>query len=252
MRKIIVLLATVLVGSLLLSSCTADRPVGSSGEAPSADTALSVDVVGPTTTNTTTSAKTAVATNSSSVAITTKPSTTKTTGEKRVTYGPMVTEFADIAMYREKLCTLNSKETLQQVFPNANAQQFSEAEFPMLLKDRFFLLPVLPKGSSIKEICFSSKGWTSFEIEFSSGKPVSLMVYHNDERIETENVTEIKNNRGLTLTKKYDSWDSKEDIRVMYKWYEEGYCCRILAKKEHEEEAESFTKALTFEKVTIK
>ncbi len=266
MRKISMVLILTYVLATVLSACSTTPPEVSSGDTPPTVSSSSTSETGSTTessfttknTTTTTKEKASATKGTSSGTITTSAtatvSTTSSTRRTVVTYGPTGLEFSDLAAYKEKLLTFNSKDTLKKAFIDANAREFGERFFPMLLEDHFFLLPNIPEKNSttITEIQFYSDGCTLFIIESVSGKPILLTINHRiTTPVEIRDSQEIKNNRGITLVKYDTLWDTN-DIRVLYEWDEEGYPCRIVGLKDCEQEVEAFAKALTFEKVAIK
>lgn len=156
-----------------------------------------------------------------------------------------------MAAYKEKLLTFNSKDAMEQVYEKANANRnhdkFHDEYFPMLLEERFFLLPNMPEDYSLTAVAFDYRGWTKFYVKSPSGKEINITMYHNSLKVSREgDDLVITNNRGMTLLKevgRYEAW---------YTWQEEGHRCAVFGPVEQEQEIEAFAKALTFEKVAIK
>jgi len=260
MRKICMAIIFIYILATVLSACSTTPPEVSSGDTPPTASSSSTGETGSatessfTTKNTTTATKgkPSATKGTSSGTTTTTSSIAVATTRTYVTLAATRIEFKDISAYRNKLLTFNSKDALEKAFIDANAREFEEWLFPMLLEDRFFLLPNIPENNSITKIEFANKGWTQFTIESVSGKPILLTINHRiTTPVEMKDSQEIKNNRGLTLVKYDTLWDTN-DIRVLYEWDEEGYPCRIVGLKDCEQEVEAFAKALTFEKVEIK
>jgi len=258
MRKISIVIIFTYILATILSACSTMPPEVSSGGTPPPVSSSSTGETGsnaePTTKSTQsllTATSGATSSDKTKTTIITSSITTTTTGKKCVTYAPTILEFSDLAAYKEKLLTFNSKDAMEQVYEKANANRnhdkFHDEYFPMLLEERFFLLPNMPEDYSLTAVAFDYRGWTEFYVKSPSGAEINITMYHNSLKVSREeDDLVITNNRGMTLLKevgRYEAW---------YTWQEEGHVCNVFGPVEKEQEIETFAKALTFEKVAIK
>jgi len=263
MRKICMAIIFIYILATVLSACSTTPPEVSSGDTPPTASSSSTGETGSatessfTTKNTTTatkekaSATKGTSSGTTTTSATTTVSTTSGTRKTYVTYAPTILDFSNLAAYKEKLLTFNSKDAMEQVYEKANANrnhdEFHDEAFPMLLEDRFFLLPNMPEGYALTAVAFDYRGWTKFYIKSLSGVEINITMYHNSRKASREeDDLVITNNRGMTLLKevgRYEAW---------YTWQEEGHVCNVFGPVEKEQEIETFAKALTFEKVAIK
>jgi len=246
MRKISIVIIFTYILATILSACSTMPPEVSSGGTPppvsSSSTGETSSVTGETT-------KTTIQKSSSSATISTTAATTTERGVD-VTYNSARIDFKNLSDYKKRLKSFTSVSILHKSLLDAAQYDqcaFEENDFSMLLKEKYFLVPVVSKGCSVESLLFSY-GISEFWLTFSSGERMTLRVYHysSDEPTRNGTVSSIVNNRDIKVKKEIKEED------YYYIWQEDNYYCVLRSIDCNMESMEAFAKALTFEKVAIK
>ena len=167
-------------------------------------------------------------------------------------------EFSTLLEYKNKLITLSDKDSLYQALLNASeygSYSCNESDFEMLLTDRYFLLPLLPAGSTLSNAKFFGNGTSEFTVKLSDGSLAFFVCLHNRQKPgELENAvrTTLVNSRGSTIVHDH-AHDALSDAGYGdYTWKEDNYYCRMPYEGDNLAAYESFLKELSFEKVLLK
>ena len=80
-----------------------------------------------------------------------------------------VMSFSTLEEYKNRLLSMSNSNALSQAYINApayGAYSYEESNFEMMLNDHYFLLPLLPAGSSLQKAEFLGNGTTEFTATF--------------------------------------------------------------------------------------
>lgn len=167
-----------------------------------------------------------------------------------------VMSFSTLEEYKNRLLSMSNSNALSQAFLNASeygAYSFDESNFEMLLNDHYFLLPLLPAGSSLQKAEFLGNGTTEFTATFFGKNSIYFVCRHNKQVLgEIENAarTTFVNSRGLTIY--HDHVRDAGASYGFYTWQEDGYYCRMSYEGDPLDAYDQFVKNLSFERISLK
>ena len=198
---------------------------------------------------------------------TTEAALSNTTSERQATpttcfYGSAsIMKFSTLAEYKEALLPLSNKEALYQAFlKSAKISHLSlnESEFEMLLTDRYFILPVLPAGSTLSKVEFLCNGTTDFYVTLSDGNSLRFTCWHGKKELwspEGSKKTSMNNAHGLSIVHDHVQYAFPVDDTIIdmnygfYTWKVGDYFCRMPYEGDALDSYDAFLKELSFEKI---
>ena len=167
-----------------------------------------------------------------------------------------VMRFSTIEEYKNRLLSMSNRNALSRAFLNASeygAYSFDESNFEMLLNDHYFLLPLLPAGSSLQKAEFLGNGTTEFTATFLNKNSIYFVCRHNKQvpgEIENAARTTFVNSRGLIIY--HDHVRDASASYGFYTWQEDGYYCRMSYEGDPLDAYDQFVKSLSFERISLK
>ena len=167
---------------------------------------------------------------------------------------PSGLKFTSFEEYKNTMLTLTDKDTLYQAFADATKYdvfKYAEAGFETLLTDRSFLVPILPKGSSLKEAYFTSIGHSEFDVYLENGETVYFLCYHSEQEpsrlTRYAERTSFVNSRGITVE---HEWHTTGTSSGQYVWLEGDNYCWLPYTNKDTAVLDAFVKELSFEKIS--
>ena len=128
----------------------------------------------------------------------------------------------------------------------------------MLLTDRYFVLPVLPAGSTLSKVEFLCNGTTDFYVTLSDGNSLRFTCWHGKKELwppENSKKTSMNNAHGLSIVHDHVQYafsfdDTTIDMNYgFYTWKVGDYFCRMRYEGDALDSYDAFLKELSFEKI---
>lgn len=191
-----------------------------------------------------------------SATTTTETATQGTADCVRLPLGELYPEtFAD---YKASLLKFTDETAIYQMFRDAKESdrfQYVDGAFEMLLSDRFFLLPVLPHGSTLTGTHVTAIGESEFFVALENGENLQLTIAHRKDlppnNTEGAPLKTFTNNHDITI-KHYHHYIEYLDLHSgYYVWTVDDYYGWFNYNSEDFAVYEAFVKELSFEKVSL-